>query len=732
MKNKFLALTAMLAHLFCWSQNENDSLILNSNPGDPLIFSATKQQASYSKTPVQVLKIDRKEIALLQPSSTADLLQKNGNVFVQKSQMGGGSPIIRGLEANRITIVVDGVRLNNLIYRGGHLQNIITLDPNSIDNIEVLYGPSSSLYGSDALGGVIHIQTRQPKFSNEQVIHVNTQTRVASASKEFSQHFDVALQNKNWSSWTSFTFNQWGDLRSGKNRNWFYDQPVGERNQYLIWNIDHDSIVTNNNKYIQKFSGYKQQDFIQKLAFRHGDQTHQLNFQYSNSSNIPRYDRLTDTSNGQLKFGEWYYGPQRRNMVAYTFKDAQVMSGVDLTAQLNYQDIEESRFSRKKDNPWLECRIENVHVASTTINLHHKGQKNEWNVGIDGQMNKLTSTAEATHKITNETKAISTRYPDGDNKMNQWSVYGYNVYQVNGKLQIHTSGRIGYSSLYSTINTGYNVDGIRNNIQQKQPTYSGGIGWIYNWESYGISSNFTTAYRVPNIDDLSKIFESSSDVVIIPNETLKAEHANTLDFSIRHITHHPKWQWSLNAYNTWLNQFIALAPAQVNGTDSLSFDGALAPVVSAQNQEGGYIRGAQFNMTHNINLHWRAELGANITKGRFVNNKQESPMDHIPPMMANASLSFIQEKWMMQLNGQYQGWKKISDYRLDAEDNESYATSEGTPAWMIFNVRAQVQCAQQSQIIVGVDNILDTQYRLFASGINSPGRNFYLSYKFNF
>ncbi len=107
-------------------------------------------------------------------------------------------------------------------------------------------------------------------------------------------------------------------------------------------------------------------------------------------------------------------------------------------------------------------------------------------------------------------------------------------------------------------------------------------------------------------------------------------------------------------------------------------------------------------------------------------------MDHIPPMMANASLSFIQEKWMMQLNGQYQGWKKISDYRLDAEDNESYATSEGTPAWLIFNVRAQVQCTQQSQIIIGVDNILDTQYRLFASGINSPGRNFYLSYKFNF
>lgn len=732
MKNILLALAFAHVHLFCLSQNSSDSLIIESNEGNPLIFSASKNYTSYSKIPIQVLKIDKKEIQFLQPSTTADLLQKNGNIFVQKSQMGGGSPVIRGLEANRITLIVDGVRLNNLIYRGGHLQNIITLDPNSIENIEVLYGPSSSLYGSDALGGVIHIQTHQPKFSKESTVHVNTQTRVASAAQEFSQHFNVALQNNNWSSWTSFTFNQWGDLKSGKNKNWFYSKPVGERNQYLIWHNDHDSIVSNSDPYLQRFSGYKQQDFIQKLAYRRGDQIHQINFQYSNSSNVPRYDRLTDISNGQLKFGEWYYGPQKRNLTSYRFTDQNIFSGIDLNAQFNFQSIEESRYTRKRNNPWLESRVEQVNIASTTINLHRAKNRDEWNIGLDGQLNTLQSTAQAKNKITQETKPISTRYPDGENEMSQWSLYGYHIHSFKPNLQMHLSGRVGYSSLNSTIISGYNVNGVRNNIQQKQPTYSGGIGWVYNLGAYGISSNVNTAYRVPNIDDLSKIFETSTDNVIVPNKDLKPEQATTLDFSIRHIANNPKWQWAFSVYNTWLSDFIALSNAQINGADSILFDGKMSPIVSAQNQDKGYIRGAQFNMTYNMNLHWRADLSANYTKGRFVSNNLESPMDHIPPMMANSGITFIQEKWSAQLNAQFQGWKRLNEYRLDAEDNEVYATPDGTPAFLIFNLRTQYQIADQSLLIAGIDNLLDTQYRLFASGINGSGRNVYLSYKFSF
>lgn len=94
--------------------------------------------------------------------NTGDLLMSTGNVFVQKSQQGGSSPVIRGFEASRVLLIVDGVRMNNAIYRSGHLQNVITVDQNMLERIEIMYGPSSTLYGSDALGGVINFRTCSP------------------------------------------------------------------------------------------------------------------------------------------------------------------------------------------------------------------------------------------------------------------------------------------------------------------------------------------------------------------------------------------------------------------------------------------------------------------------------------------------------------------------------------------------------------------------------------------
>ena len=93
------------------------------------------------------------------------MLAQTGEVFVQKSQMGGGSPVIRGFEANKVLIVVDGVRLNNAIYRSGHLQNVITLEPSELESAEIVFGPGSVIYGSDALGGVMDFHTREPRFA---------------------------------------------------------------------------------------------------------------------------------------------------------------------------------------------------------------------------------------------------------------------------------------------------------------------------------------------------------------------------------------------------------------------------------------------------------------------------------------------------------------------------------------------------------------------------------------
>ena len=131
---------------------------------DDVVISASKFREKRENVAYQIQSLDIKQIKNANQSTTADLLTTTQGVTVQKSQLGGGSPIIRGFEANRVLLVVDGVRMNNAIYRSGHLQNSITVDPNALEIVEVVFGPSSTIYGSDALGGVVHFYTKKTSF----------------------------------------------------------------------------------------------------------------------------------------------------------------------------------------------------------------------------------------------------------------------------------------------------------------------------------------------------------------------------------------------------------------------------------------------------------------------------------------------------------------------------------------------------------------------------------------
>ena len=248
-------------------------------------------------------------------------LGNSGTLAVQKSQQGGGSPIIRGFESSRILLLVDGVRMNNLIYRAGHLQNIVTVDKNMLENVDVLFGPSSTIYGSDALGGAIYLQTKNAKLLSDtenKKFSGTALTSYSSVNQGKSGHLDFNFAGQKWASLTSFSYNDYGDLKMGKHKNGRNDF-FGERPFYVVTNDGVDTKVANDDKYVQKFSGYTQYDFMQKIVFQQNSSTqHSLNLQYSTTSDIPRYDRLTDLgSNGKFKSAVWNYGPQKRLLSAY-------------------------------------------------------------------------------------------------------------------------------------------------------------------------------------------------------------------------------------------------------------------------------------------------------------------------------------------------------------------------------------------------------------------------------
>ena len=244
----------------------------------------------------QVEVITSAKLREFNAQNTGDALQLSGQVFVQKSQQGGSSPILRGFEASRVLLVVDGVRMNNAIFRSGHLQNVIRVDNNMLDRLEVLFGPSSTVYGSDALGGVVHMRTRDPQFSESGRFKVsgNTLARYSSANNEFTGHASLHMGGKKFASLTAFTWSRFGDMRMGENGSKLTDS-IYRRN----WRVERfngrDSMMANPDPLRQPGSGYTQYDLMQKFLFTSGDKiSHLLNIQFSNTGNVPRTDRLSE------------------------------------------------------------------------------------------------------------------------------------------------------------------------------------------------------------------------------------------------------------------------------------------------------------------------------------------------------------------------------------------------------------------------------------------------------
>lgn len=701
-----------------------------------VVISANKMEEPSNSVAQQIEIITSKQMERLAAPTMADVLQSSGFVNVQKSQQGGGSPVIRGFEASRVLLVLDGVRLNNLIYRSGHLQNVITVDQYALDRVEVLFGPSSTVYGSDALGGMVHLITRQPKFnSTEKKLFVsgNTLVRYATANQEKTGHIDFNIGTKKFASLTSFTFNDFDDLKMGKQKG-VIDSVFGKRYFYVKRFAGKDSLVPNDDPYLQRYSGYRQYDALQKFSVRQSEYiTHTLNLQLSNSSDIPRYDRLTDkgSNNSGLRWAEWYYGPQLRTLAAYEL-NLTGMNGLfnRMNAGISHQYVEESRHQRRFNNNNLDNRIEKVNVLGYHLDLYSIKKEHQFLTGLDGQYNTVHSTAFRRNIITAAEVPLDTRYPDGDNIMQYHAWYATHTWYLHPKWVVNDGIRIQYSTLKSEF---INKDFFPfpfNIAEQKNTSVTGNAGIIFLPEqSWKLNMMFSSGFRVPNIDDLGKVFDSSPGTIIVPNPGLKPERTYNADFGVSKVFS-DKIKWENNAFYTLYRNAIVTDKFIFNGNDSIDYAGSLSAVKANQNKRKAFISGFSSILMADISKHFSFLASATYTYGRIQSDTGKASLDHIPPVYGKTEISYAQGKLLVTLSADFSGWKRLKDYYLNGEDNEQYATPEGMPAWHIFNVGATYSFTKNWQLQAGCNNMLDTQYRIFASGINAAGRSIFAVLKF--
>lgn len=725
--------------------NANAQIDSTNKKLEEVIVYANKFSEKKKNIAQKIDVIDSKSIALYNGQNTGDLLISTGNIFVQKSQQGGSSPVVRGFEASRILLVVDGVRMNNAIYRAGHLQNSITVDQNMLERVEVQYGPSSTMFGSDALGGIIHFRTKAPQLSATGKLKVtgNSLLRYSTVNNENTDHLDLNISAKKWALLQSYTFSDFGNVKTGSKDPKGYPL-FGKRVSYIDPTGPIDQITVNGDYRIQKYSAYKQWDILEKLLIKPSDKvSHLFTVQHSNSTDVPRYDRLQDTKNfggttgTTLRWAQWYYGPQNRWLASYEMSIGKTSFADELKLNLNYQDIKESRQQREyKRYDRFDSRREHVKVIGFDLNGKKSWNNQELIAGIDGQLNNVNSVADRTNLLTGAVTKLDTRYPNGENTMNFFGVYAQHLIKLfNNKLVVNDGLRAQAVSLNSTIKDNSFFNFPFTSIKQSPNAITGNLGIVYNASrSWRLTTNFSSGFRAPNLDDAARIFESASasKQLVVPNPNVKPERTYNADASVQYNFNNII-QVEATAYYTLFRNAMTLGAFKLNGNDSVLYNGAMCKVVANQNNNKAFSRGVNSRVKINFSKSLSLDNTITYSYGRFLlANGGRKPLDHIPPVFGKSALAFNTGNFNSEFSVIYNGWKHINDYNPDGEDNGQYATKDGMPSWATLNFRIEYAVNKNLRFQGAVENILDRNYRYFASGFSAPGRNFYFTMRTNF
>ena len=683
--------------------------------------------------PYRVEVIQDAERRRVQSLTTADALAALSEVYVQKSQLGGGSPVLRGFEANRVLLVVDGVRMNNAIYRNGHLQNAITVDPNALERIEVIYGAGALAYGSDAIGGVVHFRTRQPDYRPEGGTAGYLQGNFGSAARSVNLAGGVDYGGAQWAATTQYAMTRFGDLRAGGYRPEKYGD-FGLREEY----VEGDVVVENSDPQRQVGSGYTQYNLLQKVRYRLQEGLELgANLQFSTTGNVPRYDALVERRGEKLRWARWDYGPQTRVLGSLRFDDRRAMGLYDVaTYLLSYQFVEEDRLLRQLGGTLLEDRVD---VGSWNAQLDYiKGlsAQTDLRYGFDGRADRVAATASPASEPT--------RYPSQGSGLAGGGAYVDLSHELGTYWQLRGGLRYSYQHLTATFGADDPVEWpveYVEGIVSPSSAVTGAVGLRYRREGHGLRLLLAQGFRAPNVDDFAK-FREQSGRIQVPNPELQPERSTTLEVGYTRTSGAVRAE--ITAYGTLLTDaIIRRAGTLPDGRASFVSRGDTLFVDTNVNAERAWVYGLDLVAAWTVAPAWGVRAEAHWLRGRRRQATPDGreltlPQDHIPPAYGRAGVRYVAGRWSGELRLEGQLRKKLDDYavneitgtaaagyvldRVGSADNlELTPFNEGSPGWWTVSVYGEYMVNERLAVQLKGENLLDRFYWRFASGIGAAG-----------
>lgn len=635
-----------------------------------MVVTATGIERQVFETPHPVSVLNDQTIAESGSAKTPDILSGAEGILVQKTNAGGGSPFLRGLTGKQVLILVDGIRLNNAYYRFGPHQYLNTIDANIIERIEVVRGPASVLYGSDALGGVINVITkRRSGFSRPLALNGLLQLQGQTADEQLSTRLQVEGNRGALGFIGGLSAKQFGELRGGSG--------VG----------------------LQAPTGYDEVDADLKLNYRWGAGSELiLAHQFSRQYDVPKTSEVT--LGNKLEFN---YEPQLRALsyIEYRAGDLGALNQLRFNVSYNRQQEGEQIIARAAPN--IKTReFTDVRTVGLRADAHSRiGDRHLLNYGLDYYRDRFATRNSRYDLNSGASAAIAPGTPDGA-RYSATGVFLQDTLSLTPRLEATLGAR------YSRFSAEGSLTGTQLAFSGSRLTGSahGLLRLNAHWNLVG---GIAQGYRAPNMEDF---FGRVDFVSEIPNTALRAERSLNREIGLKY-------------YSEQTSGDIFLYAADYDG---LIARVDVAPgVKQRQNLRKATIRGLETGIKHAFDRRWSAAINLSYARGKDRDSGQ--PLQRIPPLNGAMRLRFdrTEKDW-------YEVYSLFAakQHRLSPEDlGDLRIPRGGTPGYATLNLRAGFAPGRNQQWLVSLENIGNLKYKSHGSGIYAPGTNLSVIWRWN-
>lgn len=647
-------------------------------PLQEVIVTSQRNPQKPTYIPYSVSSIARESLDDFSSRTTPEALINMNGVFVQKTNHGGGSPFIRGLTGNQTLLLLDGIRLNNSIYRYGPNQYLNTIDAFTVDKIEVAKGTGSVQYGTDAMGGVIQVFTKEPLLNKDRSsLHGNVFGKYMTGVMEKSGRTELEYSSPKFAALVGGTFRDFGDIIGGKNTG--KQSPSG----YDEYAFD-AKIVTPLKKNIQLT----------------------VTSQFLRQLHVPVYHKVK-LENYLLN----EFDPQQRLL---TYARLNIKGHKKLFDQVrviaSWQQNEEGRSSQKNGSDLLIREKDEIRTLGFTTDISSVMSK-IWtaNSGIEVYHDQVGSTS---NEINNSGagSSVSKRglYPD-NSKSGNFSVYTLQHLNIGNWI---IDGGIRYNTFKINIS-----DITLGDVEISPDAFVINAAAMYNFSQvHHVYTNFSQGFRAPNIDDMGTlgIVDFRYEV---PAYNLSPEKSENLELGYKISL--PKFNGTVAAYRMNLNQLITRIKVDEEFIDGYQ-------VYKKENVEEAYIQG--FEAAFNWNPLTCLEINSGITTTYGQNITKDEPLRRIPPLNGRVAGTYRLGSFI----GSAEFLFASKQERLAAGDiSDNRIPAGGTPGWEVVNLYAGYQ-VKSVKLNAGLQNILNEDYRMHGSGINGVGRSAWLAVNYSF